>query len=230
MARSRVDDALGEPDTGWIEVVGVTTTGRYETFSEEPTPFVYLSLTQRRDVLRFLHARTTVAPESMLSPVVEAVRALEPEIVPIDALTMPQALGGGLGFFLPRLASRFASILGALAVALAVVGLYGLIAYTAARRRREIGVRVALGARPADILRLITAPGMRFVAAGIAMGLFATIAAARFVDQFLFGVSGTDGVILIAVAALLAAVTLLACLIPAIRSARVEPASALRDA
>jgi putative ABC transport system permease protein len=119
-------------------------------------------------------------------------------------------------------------VFAAVAVALAALGLYGIIAYTVARRTREIGVRVALGALPRHVVQMVASQGMRLVACGIAFGLAGTLVTSRLLQQFLFDVSPMDGPTLAAVCLVLGAAAGLACLLPARRATRVQPMVALR--
>ena len=144
-------------------------------------------------------------------------------------MSMERALGGGFGFFLVRTAAMFAGILGLLAVSLAVVGLYGVVSYAVGQRTHEIGVRMALGAARRDIARMVLGNGAGPVASGIVVGFGLALLATRFIAGLLFGVSARDPMTFVSVVPILAAVSIVACGIPAWRASRVEPAIALRD-
>ena len=219
-------DGPGEP---WVEIVGVTATGRYRSFAEEPSPFVYLALDQARARSRYLQIRTSQPPESLISPIEQSIRDVAPDVTLFDAMSMQRALDGGMGFFLPRTVATLAAILGLLALALAVVGVYGVVAHSTGQRRHEMGIRIALGASPTAIGRLVIGTGTRLIVIGVATGLALAFAAAPLVDRFLFGVSGRDPLILAGIAPLLGAVALAACVIPAWRVTRVDPIAALRE-
>jgi putative ABC transport system permease protein len=213
----------------WIQVVGVTPTGRYHSIAEDPFPFVYLPRSQHPQPFQVVHARTTSSPGALLPLVVRTIRDVEPAITPIDVMTMEQSLAGGFGFFLPRLTARFAGLLALLAVALAVVGLYGLVSHSASRRTREIGIRMALGATPGNVLTLVVREAAMLIAVGLTTGMVVASLAARLLADFLVGVSARDPMTFLSVAALLVAVSLSACALPAIRAIRVEPIAALRE-
>jgi putative ABC transport system permease protein len=216
---------------GWIEVIGVARTGKYDYVFEAPQPYIYYPLDQWATGadLRTLHVRTSQPPERLAPAVERVIKDLAPDLALFDVMSMERALGGGLGFFLVRTAAMFASILGLLAVTLAVVGLYGVVAYGVGQRTREFGVRMALGAARADIGRLVLGHGLSLVSAGILVGMAASLVASRFLARFLFGVPPHDFFTFATVAPLLGVVALLACTIPAWRATSVDPATALRD-
>jgi putative ABC transport system permease protein len=220
---------LEEGGESWVEVVGMTPTGKYQSFSEDPRPFVYLSLDQARAGARYLQVRTTSSPESLTPSIRDALRSMSRDLVIYDVMSMERALRGGMGFFLPRTVAGLAAMLGLLALALAVVGVYGVVAHAAGQRRHEMGVRVALGASPGAIARLVVADGTRMIVVGVVAGLALTLAAAPFIGRFLFGVSGRDPLTLGVAVPLLAAVALAASAVPAWRATRDDPIAALRQ-
>jgi predicted permease len=170
--------------------------------------------------------RTNVDPLSVSRAVRDAVAAVDP-IVPTGSIrTMDQVLSHSLALrnFMMFLLSLFA----ALALTLATVGIYGVISYAVSQRTREIGVRMALGARPHDVLRLILGEGLKLVLAGAALGIVFALLATRFIATMIYGVSATDPLIFLSVLTLLVAVSLAACYVPARRAMRVDPIVALR--
>ncbi|MGH9791980.1 MAG: FtsX-like permease family protein, partial [Candidatus Acidiferrales bacterium] len=134
----------------------------------------------------------------------------------------------GNGFFLIRMGALIGAVLGALGLVLAIVGVYGVVSYTASRRTHEIGVRLALGAQRGHILKLVVGQGLLLVSIGVVLGLALSFALSRFMGNLLFGISAHDPVTFAAVALLLASIGLIACWIPAQRATRVDPMIALR--
>jgi predicted permease len=217
------------PDSSWIEIVGVTNTGNYRFLFEDPQPYFYVPLSQEYTALRVLQVRTSMPP-GMLAPAIErTIRTLEPNLPLYDVQSMTQALGSGLGFFPVRVGAVSAASLGLLALALAIVGLYGVVSYLTSQRTHEIGVRMAIGATQNDIVRLVLHDGSKLVFVGLAVGLLATLASSRVVARFLFGISARDPLTLVSVAPLLGCVALIACVIPAWRAAHIDPTVALRS-
>ena len=217
------------PSGRWLEVVGVTTTGKYRFLFEDPQSYFYVPMEQEYSALRVLQVRTSIDPASLARDVERTIGALEPRLPLYDVQTMARALEGGLGFFPLRVSAGSAVSLGLLALALAVVGLYGVISYLTAQRTREIGVRMAVGASPNDIARLILNDCVTLVTFGIAAGIAATLACSGLLARLLFGVSGHDPLTLIGIATVLGSVAIIACAIPAWRAARVDPTIALRS-
>lgn len=217
------------PDGSWVEVVGVTDTGKYRFLFEDPQPYFYVPIVQEYTALRVLHIRASMRPEA-LTPVIErTIRALEPNLPLYDVQTMTQALGSGLGFFPLRVGAVSAASLGLLALALASIGLYGVVSYLTSQRTHEIGVRMAVGANRRDILRLVLHDSFKLVLVGVVAGLLVTLAFSRVAGTFLFGVSPRDPLTLIGLAPILGGVALIACAIPAWRAARMDPTVALRS-
>jgi predicted permease len=216
------------PDGPWVEVVGVTNTGKYRFLFEDPQPYFYVPIAQEYTGLRVLQVRTSRPPERLATTIEQAIRALEPNLPLYDVQSMTQALGSGFGFFPVRAGAVSAALLGLVALTLAIVGLYGVISYLTSQRTHEIGVRMAVGATQGDIVRLVLQDGSKLVLVGLAAGLLTTLAWSRVVGSFLFGVSARDPLTLVSIAPILGCVALVACAIPAWRAARVEPTVTLR--
>jgi predicted permease len=217
------------PGGPFLEVVGVATTSKYSGPAEDPTPFFYIPQAQDQlTTLRVLQVRTLTTPEPLIPVVQEQVHALSPELPIFISQTMEQSLQGGNGFFFFRLASKLTGALGFLGLALALVGVYGVISYVASQRTHEIGVRMALGATRGKILGMVLRQGLVLVGAGVLVGLALAYVAARGMSNFLVGVSPSDPLTFAAVAVFLMTVGLLASYIPARRAMKVEPLRALK--
>jgi len=212
----------------FMEVVGITKTGKYQTIAEDPQSYFYTPLAQNFVSKRALQIRTLMAPESLTTSVKEEIDHLAPDVSIVDMETMKQSLEGGFGFFAFRLAAILAAAMGVIGLVLAVVGVYGVVSFAASQRTREIGIRVALGANPRDILNLVLRQGLLLVIAGVLVGAVAAWALARTMGHLLVGISASDPLTYASVAILLAVVGLAACWIPARRAMRVDPMVALR--
>jgi putative ABC transport system permease protein len=173
--------------------------------------------------------RTTVAPASLAPPVEREIRTLDPNLPVYAVMTMDDVLEGGNGFFPMRIGAAFAAALGLMGLVLATVGVYGVVSYAAGQRTQEIGIRVALGAKPRDIGRLVVGQGFVPVVVGLGAGLAAAAGLGRLIANLLFGISPTDPMTFVAVPALLLTVALVACYVPARRATRVDPIVALRQ-
>jgi putative ABC transport system permease protein len=142
---------------------------------------------------------------------------------------MDDVMGGGNGFFLMRIGAAFAAALGLMGLVLATVGVYGVVSYAASQRTQEIGIRVALGAKPRDIGRLVVGQGFVPVLMGLVAGLAVAAGLARLIANMLFGISPTDPMTFTAVPVALLAIAMIACYVPARRATRLDPVVALRQ-
>jgi len=228
------EDPLGKrfstkgPSGPFIEVVGVVQDGKYKGVIEVPQPHFYLPLSQAYIPLRTFHIRTAVPPESLSTQVQSQVRELAPSLAISEMQTLDQALQGLNGFLFFRLGAQLTGTMGLLGLILAVVGVYSVASYAAVQRTQEIGIRMAIGATPGDILKMVLRQGLGTVGIGLLAGLVAAFAGTRLLADLFYGVTPNDPVTYAAVAALLLAVVLLACWIPARRATRVSPVIALR--
>ena len=209
-----------------FEIVGISADHRIRTVGEPPEPYVHFAASQQMNFFQIILARTSGDARRLVEDIRRELTALEPGVPILDSQTMEAQVAATL---LPiRVGLWVVSAVGAVALLLAAVGLYGVIAYSVSRRTREIGIRMALGARPAAVLSLVMRQGLTVAAAGLVLGGLLAIAATRALSGMLYGVSLADPIAWItAVAALLGAATL-ANFLPARRAARVDPSVALR--
>jgi putative ABC transport system permease protein len=173
-----------------------------------------------------LVVRAKGRPEHLTAAIRERAGALDPHIPISRIVSMEQVVADVL--WQPRFNLQLVGLFAGVALALAALGLYGVMSYSVALRTPEIGLRLALGAQPRDVVGLVVGHGMRIALAGVGLGLLAAAALTTLMTRLLFGVKPTDTLTFVAVAAVLAAVALLACWIPARRAARVDPTVALR--
>jgi ABC-type antimicrobial peptide transport system permease subunit len=211
-----------------VTVVGVVANVLYSGITDPPGPFFYLPETQNYRDVHVLQLRTSVAPESLIPAVEAQVRELDPNLPLFDVMSMEKSLTGANGFFLFNMGAAFAGALGGLGLLLAVVGVYGVVSYTASRRTHEIGVRMALGAHPLSILGLVLRQAFYLVGTGVGFGLLAALGITRLIASLLVNVKSYDPFTFLSVAGLLVAVALGACYLPAYRATRVDPSIALR--
>lgn len=223
----RIQLVNSEESDEWREIIGVVGEIRYSGLDDPSEAAIYTPFAQTPFWWSNLMLRTTVQPEAVIQTVRDAVASVDPSLEPANFRTMQQLVSESVAQ--PRF---FTTLLGAfalLALLLAAVGIYGVMAYSVTQRTHEIGVRLALGARSFDILRLVLRQGMILVLAGAGIGLFGAWAATRVMARLLFEVSSTDPKTFAGVALLLITVALLACYIPARRALKVDPMVALRD-
>jgi len=237
VSRSLVDrlwpneDPIGK--TLWDEasrvqtIVGVVPDTVYtSTLERDAPPTVYLPLSQNYESGVALHIRAVGDPTSLIPAIREAVRQVDSQLV----VERPQLLRDVLDRSLSRqrMMATLIGLFAAVVLILAVVGLYGVMAYVATQRTTEVGIRLAMGAQPASIVRLVIWRGIRLLAIGVAMGLMGALISTRYIEAQLFGVTATDPLTFVTVCLLLAIAGLTACAIPAWRAMRVDPIVALR--
>jgi putative ABC transport system permease protein len=225
----------GTPDNlqpNWREIVGVVRHVRHyqlerESFVEVYAPFDQLPIwMQKRRPAMSVVARTAGDPAALVSAVRGEVRALDPEVAVFGVNTMTGVLSGAVAQ--RRISTWLLAAFACVALVLATVGIYGVLAYSVAQRTREIGIRMALGAQTRDVLRLVLGQGLLLALAGVGLGVCGALALTRLMAGLLYGVSATDPATYALISLLLVSVALLACLIPAWRATRVDPMAALR--
>ena len=209
------------------QIVGVARNANYTAWAEPPQLCVYLPLEQHPNDAMILFVRTKGDPRPFLVPVQREMLAAGPEILVGDTRIGRDIVQGGL--FQARMGVSLLGVFGLLALLLASVGLYGIMAYGVNQRKREIGLRMALGAAQSTVLRLVLKQGMALVLTGIAIGFAASLFVEQLLSRMLFGVSANDPLSVAAAAIVLVAVALLACYLPARWASRVDPLVALRE-
>jgi macrolide transport system ATP-binding/permease protein len=219
---------INKTENLWLEVVGVTKTEKYLRSFEPPTPFVYLPFAQNEKPQMSLLVATT---DSDASPLAGPLRALVRDLdvnQPVFSLRTFSSFYRQQATGAPMLVLRVATAMGFLGLVLALVGLYGLVSYSVARRTREIGVRMAIGAGRADVMKMVLREGLKLAISGILIGGVASIAAARLLSAGLAGLVAVTPAVYVIVPVLLTALTLAASYVPAYRASRVDPLRALR--
>jgi putative ABC transport system permease protein len=227
------EDPLGKrigpdafPPGTWLTIVGVIGDVRHAALGVEPQPEIYWPYSQNPDRRIDLLIRTTADPLSLVGAVRSEIWAIDKELPVSDVKTMDELLSGSVAQ--PRFYALLLATFAVVALLLATVGLYGVMSYAVNQRTHEIGVRMALGASPRDVLSLTINHGMRLALIGIGIGLGGALALTRLMKTLLFGVSATDPLTFTVTALLLTFVALLACWIPARRATKVDPLIALR--
>jgi ABC-type antimicrobial peptide transport system permease subunit len=228
----RTEEVLGQrvsadgPEGPWREIVAVVGDAKYGSLTDDPTPILYLPLSQNHETGMVLYVRTLADPATLVPALRSSVQAAEPNLPILELRTVAETMGNSL--YVARMGAILLGAFAGLALLLASIGVYSVTSFSVAQRTREIGVRMALGARGDDVLVLVLGQGMRLVALGVGVGLVLALAAGRSVESFLYGVSGRDTMTLVVVPLILAAVALAACLLPARRAVKMDPLAALR--
>jgi predicted permease len=214
-------------ETTLREIVGIAKTANYTLWGEAPQDCVYVPLSQQFSDSMTLFVRSSDDPRNILRPVEREVRSVAPQVLVSYSRTGADLVDGGL--FSARMGVGLLTVFGILALGLASIGLYGILAYSVGQRRREIGVRMALGATHSSVLGMVLREGMSLVGTGVLIGLAAALLAGRLLSGMLYGVSAGDPFSVAAAAVALSAVALIACYLPARWATRVDPLTALRE-
>jgi predicted permease len=210
-----------------IEVVGVVRNHTVQTIGEAPQPTAWLPFEQAYQPFSVLHVRTASAPEKMIPAIADAVQSMNSNLLFVNPGTARQVIFQAL--WAPRMAATLFGIFGFLGLALAVIGVYGVLAYTVVQRTSEIGLRMAVGAKPVSVVGMVLGQSASMAALGIAIGLGVAIALTRTVANLLYNLQSDDPLTFVSVALILAATALLAGGIPAWRASRIDPVIALRQ-
>jgi predicted permease len=209
-----------------VRIVGVARDTRVRSLGEDPRPRVYFAASQQYLEGLQVIVRGRASSADLLRLTIDEALALEPDLVFFDQRTMEEHLA--IHLFPPRMGALLLSVFGGLALLLAAVGIWGVVSHAVARRTREVGIRVSLGATGGEVVRLLVGSGMRLVGVGVAVGMVLALGAGALLARFLYGLGLVDPVTLAGVPLVLAAVALLAAWLPARRAARVDPVEALR--
>jgi len=208
------------------EVIGIARDIKYTQLAERPRPYMYLSSEQRFASTAVLHVRSDLPPGTMLSAIRETVRSIDPNLPIFDARTVEEHLQTAV--FAQKMGANLLGAMGVLALILAAVGLYGVIAYAVSQRTQEMGIRLALGAAPGDLLKMVLRQGLTLTGVGLGIGLALAFAVSGLMRSLLPGITPRDPVTFIGVPLVLVAIAAIAALIPARRAGSVDPVVALR--
>lgn len=227
LGRAFVEHANGDTS---LQVIGVTRNSRIDDPYGPIAPAFYVPFAQEYSSDQTLQIRTAGPPGNVAHDVLAIVRNLAPAAPVLNVRTMPEAVANGdSGFFIFTIGAMLTGALGLLGLSLAVIGIYGVMAYSVGQRTQEIGIRLALGARPSGILRLVARDGLVMVLIGLALGVVAAIGVGHLIRSFLIGVGPMDPLTYASVSVLLVAASLAACYVPLRRAMRVDPLITLRQ-
>jgi putative ABC transport system permease protein len=210
----------------WATIIAVVKDTKPRELAGEPVAEMYMPYAQQPEPGMALMIRTAGRPDAVAAAVRREVQALDPGQPVYSVRTLPAVMSEAVAT--PRFRTSLLGVFAALALALAVVGIYGVMSYAVTRRTHEFGIRMALGAQGKDVLKLVVGHGMALALAGVLLGLVASFALTRLMSGLLYGVTPTDPLTFACVSLLLVAVALAACLIPALRASKVDPLVALR--
>ena len=208
------------------EIVGVVSDVKFGGLSAANTEEMYLPMAQAPWPTMTLVVRSSSNPQPLVTAVRAKIADSDPDLPVTGILSMENVIATSVAQ--PRIIMQFVGVFAGFALLLAAIGIYGVMAYTVSARKQEMGIRVALGARPADILRLVVGQGMRMTLIGVALGVVVSLALTRLLASLLFGVQATDPLVFAAAALVLVGVAFLACYLPARRATRVDPIVVLR--
>jgi macrolide transport system ATP-binding/permease protein len=211
----------------WMQVVGVTKDSKYESVREAPKPFFYVPLRQNFSPTAGLYIRTALSPGSMATALTRAVHALDGNLALYEVITLQEQVDRSTS---PQLvAVTCVGVLGGLALLLTVIGLYGVMSYAVSRSRRELGLRMALGASASNLLRLVLSRGLALTAGGVLLGAAAALGLTQLLGNLLYNVSPRDPLAFGSALVVMTVAALAACFVPAWRATRTDPARVLRD-
>ena len=212
----------------WLTVVGMSKDVKHHSIAEPPTPYFYAPFRQGFSTghAAIFYVRMAGDPTAAAAMLRREAAALDPGVGVIEAMRLTEYMGASL--FPLKLAATLLAVLGAISVLMAAVGLYSVMAYAVSQRTHELGIRMAVGAQPLDVLRLVMRQGLALTGAGLAAGIFVAFAVTRAARGLLVNVSAADPLTFAAAAVFLALVAMLASYVPARRATKVDPMVALR--
>jgi macrolide transport system ATP-binding/permease protein len=211
----------------WMQVVGVAKVSKYRSLLETPKAFFYVPLRQNFSINVNLNIRTSRGSETMATALAREVRALDGNLAVSEVITMREQVDRMS--WTQRAAVILLGIFGGLALVLAAIGLYGVMSYVVSQSKRELGLRMALGADSSDLLRLVMSHGLSLTAGGLVLGAVAALALARLIGDLLYKVSPRDPLVFASALVVMTIASLAACFFPAWRATRTDPLRALRD-
>ncbi len=212
----------------WMQVVGVAKLVKYGNFTEEPKAFFYVPFRQNFSIRVGLNIRTARDPASIVTDLAREIHALDENLAPAEIITMREGINR-TAMASQQIAVGLISIFGGLALLLAAIGLYGVMSYAVSQSKRELGLRMALGATMPQMFRLVLAHGLTLTAGGILLGTIAALILTRLIESFLYKVNPRDPAAFASAFVVMAIASLAACLIPAWRATRIDPVRVLRD-
>jgi ABC-type antimicrobial peptide transport system permease subunit len=210
----------------WLHIVGVASGAKYHTLQEPRLPFFYVPLRQHFSPAAALQIRTTQRSSTIEPALVREIQALDANVAPSAVITMREQIDRTTGP--QRMAATMLLVFGGLALVLAAIGLYGVMASSVSQGGRELALRLTLGAERADLLRLVLARGMWLTLAGIALGTTAALQATRLLGSLLYGVSPRDPAAFVSAIGVILVASSVACVVPAWRATRTDPLCALK--
>ena len=217
---------IARRDDNWLEVIGIAQTGKYTFVGEPPTPFLYLPFAQNESPHAVLFTEAVDDPASLAAPIRTVVHSLDANQPIFNLRSFANFYEQRSGVL--RMIMEIVGTMGMVGLSLALIGLYGLVAYSVARRTREIGVRMAIGAKPADVLRMVLRQGLLLSLVGIGLGGLAAIGVARVLSAGFVGLVRPNPITYAIVPLALLLVTLASCYLPARRASHIDPMEALR--
>lgn len=210
-----------------MQVVGIAKDSKYQSVRETPKPFFYVPLRQNSSRGVGLYIRTPLSAQTMASALVREVHAIDPNLALYEVITLQEQLDRSTSSQL--VAVTLVGVLSALALLLAAIGLYGVMSYAVSQSTRELGLRMALGADPSNLLRLVLSRGLALTAGGLLLGAAMALSLTRLMGNLLYNVNPREPLVFAAAFAVMMLASLAACFLPAWRATRTDPARALRD-